>query len=315
MFAYLIRRLLTFIPTLLIITFFTFAVGFYGPGDPIRVLMREQWNDEETYQMLRHKYGFDRPFVVQYTDYIAKSLQGDFGRSVLRKLPVRDLMLPALLVTAQLGLATLVCLSICGVGLGTLAAYRQNTWLDYLVVSGSIFLQSIPPFVLAPVAMIVLVLDLRLMNTPSGWDGLFSPKVILPIALLTLLGMSGIIRQTREAVISVRNSDYVRTARAKGLRERTVMFRHVLRNALTPVFTTLGLLTGWLLTGSIFIETIFSIPGFGSLFYSALKTRDYPVLLGTTLVGSFIILMVNLLVDLSYGLLDPRVGRQGCRGT
>jgi peptide/nickel transport system permease protein len=307
MFAYLIRRLLTFIPTILLISFFTFAVGFYGPGDPIRVLMREQWNDEETYQLLRHKYGFDRPFLVQYTDYIWKSLQGDFGRSVLRKLPVRDLMFPALAVTAQIGLLTLAILACLGISLGVLAAVRQNTWSDYAIVSVSIFLQSIPPFVLAPIAMIVLVLDLRLMNTPSGWNGLLSSKVILPVALLATLGMSGVIRQTREAVIGVRNSDYVRTARAKGLREKTILTRHVLRNALTPVFTTLGLLTGWLLTGSIFIESIFSIPGFGSLFYGALKTRDYPVLLGTTLVGSFIILMVNLIVDVSYGFLDPRV--------
>jgi ABC-type dipeptide/oligopeptide/nickel transport system permease component len=307
MLRYILRRLLTFIPTILLISFLTFAVGFYGPGDPIRVLMREQWNDEETYQLLRHKYGFDRPFLVQYVDYIWKSAHGDFGRSVLRKLPVRDLMLPALAVTAQLGLVTLLMLAVVGVGLGILAAHWQNTWRDYAIVGTSIFLQSIPPFVLAPILMIILVLRLKWINTPSGWDGLSSPKVILPIFLLTILGMSGVVRQTREAFISVRNSDYVRTAHAKGLRSRTVLMRHVLLNALSPIFTTLGLLTGWLLTGSIFIESIFSIPGFGSLFYGALKTRDYPVLIGTTLVGSFIILTVNLIVDLSYPLLDPRV--------
>jgi len=307
MLTYIFRRFLTFIPTMLLISFFTFGAGFYGPGDPIRVLMREQWNDEETYQILRHKYGFDRPFLVQYTDYIWKSFQGDFGKSVLRKLSVRELMLPALAVTAQIGVIALAALAFFGISLGVLAAYVQNTWLDYLIVSVSIFLQSIPPFVLAPIAMILLVLHLHLMNTPSGWDGLLSPKVILPIAVLALLGMSGIIRQTREAVVSVRMSDYVRTARAKGLKEQTILFRHVLRNALTPTLTTLGLLTGWLLTGSIFIETIFSIPGFGSLYFGALRTRDYPVLMGTTLLGSLIILMVNLIVDLSYGLLDPRV--------
>lgn len=307
MLAYIVRRLLTFVPTILLITFFTFAVGFYGPGDPIRVLMREQWNDEETYQQLRRKYGFDRPFLVQYSDYMLNSAQGDFGRSVLRKLPVRDLMFPALAVTAQIGLVALLMLTVVGVSLGILAAHWQNTWRDYAIVGTSIFLQSIPPFVLAPILMIVLVLRLGWINTPSGWDGLFSPKVFLPIFLLTILGMSGIIRQTREAVINVRNSDFVRTANAKGLRARTVLLRHVLPNALSPIFTTLGLLTGWLLTGSIFIESIFSIPGFGSLFYGALKTRDYPVLMGTTLVGSLIILTVNLLVDLSYPLLDPRV--------
>ncbi|MFN8569904.1 MAG: ABC transporter permease, partial [Kouleothrix sp.] len=166
MLSYLVRRLLAFIPTVLLITFFTFAVGFYGPGDPIRVLMREQWNDEETYQLLRHKYGFDRPFLVQYGDYIWKSAQGDFGRSVLRKLSVRDLMLPALGVTAQIGLAALAILAIGGIALGILAAYCQNSWLDYTIVGVSIFLQSIPPFVLAPILMIVLVLRLRWINTP-----------------------------------------------------------------------------------------------------------------------------------------------------
>jgi len=177
MLTYIFRRFLTFIPTMLLISFFTFGAGFYGPGDPIRVLMREQWNDEETYQILRHKYGFDRPFLVQYTDYIWKSFQGDFGKSVLRKLSVRELMLPALAVTAQIGVIALAALAFFGISLGVLAAYVQNTWLDYLIVSVSIFLQSIPPFVLAPIAMILLVLHLHLMNTPSGWDGLLSPNV------------------------------------------------------------------------------------------------------------------------------------------
>lgn len=306
MLRYIAVRLLYFVPVLFIVSFFTFAVGFYGPGDPIRVLMKENWNDEETYQILRRKYGFDRPFLVQYGDYMAKAAQGDFGRSVLRAMPVRDLMLPALAVTAQLGLAALVALSVCGIGLGVIAAVKQNTWIDYTIVTSSIILQSIPVFVLAPILMFILVLELRVMQTPSGWDGLFSVKTILPVFLLTALGLLIVVRQTREAVISARNSDYVRTARAKGLHEGAILWRHVLKNAMAPVLTTLGLLSSWLLTGSIFIESIFSIPGFGSLYYGALRSRDYPVLIGTTLVVTLIVMLTNLLVDVCYVLLDPR---------
>jgi ABC-type dipeptide/oligopeptide/nickel transport system permease component len=306
MLRYITVRLLYFVPVLFVVSFFTFAVGFYGPGDPIRVLMKENWNDEETYQILRRKYGFDRPFLVQYGDYMLKAVQGDFGRSVLRAMPVRDLMLPSLAVTAQLGLAALASLSLFGIGLGVIAALKQNSWIDYTIVTGSIILQSIPVFVLAPILMFILVLDLRLMKTPSGWDGLFSSKTLLPIFLLTALGLLVVVRQTREAVISARSSDYVRTARAKGLRERTILWRHVLKNAMSPVLTTIGLLSSWLLTGSIFIESIFSIPGFGSLYYGALKTRDYPVLIGTTLVVTLIVMLMNLIVDVCYVLLDPR---------
>lgn len=313
MLRYLLVRILYFIPTLLFVTLFTFALGFYGPGDPIRVLMKENWSDEETYQLLRRKYGFDRPFLVQYADWVGNALQGDFGRSVIRgAVPVRDLLFPALKVSAQIGLVALICLFLLGVGLGALAAIYQNSWLDHLIVGGSIVLQSVPVFVLAPMLMILFVLQLRwLKTTPAGWDGIFSPKVILPVFLLTGVALLAVVRQTREAVIDIRSSDFVRTARAKGLSEGLILWRHILRNALTPVVTTLGLLASWLITGSIFIETIFSIPGFGSLYYGALKTRDYHVLISTTLVAALVIMLANLVVDLTYGLLDPRVRSEG----
>jgi ABC-type dipeptide/oligopeptide/nickel transport system permease component len=309
MLHYLLIRILYFIPTLLFVTLFTFALGFYGPGDPIRVLMKENWSDEETYQLLRRKYGFDRPFLVQYADWVSHAVRGDFGRSVIRgAVPVRDLLFPALKVSAQIGLVALLCLFLVGVGLGSLAAIYQNTWLDHLIVGGSIVLQSVPVFVLAPMLMILFVLQLRLLKTtPAGWDGIFSAKVILPVFLLTGVALLAVVRQTREAVIDIRSSDFVRTARAKGLSEWIILWRHILRNALTPVVTTLGLLASWLITGSIFIETIFSIPGFGSLYYGALKTRDYHVLISTTLIAALVIMLANLVVDLTYGLLDPRV--------
>jgi ABC-type dipeptide/oligopeptide/nickel transport system permease component len=240
-------------------------------------------------------------------------LRGDFGRSVLRAMPVRDLMFPALAISAQLGALALLCLFIFGVGLGVLAAVNKNTWVDYLIVTGSITLQSVPVFVLAPMLMIFLVLQLKLMDTPAGWDGIFSTKVILPVFLLTAVGLLVVVRQMREAVIEMRASDFVRTARAKGLSEPLILGRHILRIALIPVVTTLGLLSSWLITGSVFIETIFSIPGFGSLFFAALRTRDYQVLIGTTTIAALIIMAANLVVDISYGFLDPRVRIQGQR--
>jgi ABC-type dipeptide/oligopeptide/nickel transport system permease component len=243
---------------------------------------------------------------------VVNALQGDFGRSVIRgAVPVADLLFPALKVSAQIGLVALLCLVLFGVGLGALAAIYQNRWLDHLIVMVSIAFQSVPTFVSAPLLMIFFVLQLRLLKTtPAGWDGILSSKVILPVFLLTGVALLAVVRQTREAVIEIRSSDFVRTARAKGLSEWLVLWRHILRNALTPVVTTLGLLTSWLITGSIFIETIFSIPGFGSLYYGALRTRDYQVLISTTMIAALVIMLSNLIVDLTYGLLDPRARTQ-----
>lgn len=307
MLLYIIRRVSIIIPSLLVISFITFSLGFYGPGDPVRVLMGENWNDEETYQVLRHQYGLDRPFLVQYIDYVSKIPKLDFGRSILKRMPVRDMLVGAFLVTAQLGVLAIILLATLGIALGVLAALRQNSWLDYLIVSGGIILHSIPVFVLAPGLMILLVINLRVMDTPSGWDGIFSPKVILPVLLLTAGPLIVVIRQTRASVLDILSNDYVRTARAKGLSRRLVIVRHILKNALIPVLTTLGVVANFILIGSVFIESIFSIPGFGQTFFSALKARDYPVLMGTTLLSALVILVINLLVDLAYGWLDPRV--------
>lgn len=307
MLSYVIRRVSLIVPSLLVISFITFSLGFYGPGDPVRVLMGENWNDEETYQVLRHQYGLDRPFLVQYLDYVSKIPQFDFGRSILRRMPVRDMLGSAFVVTAQLGVLAVFLLAILGIGLGVLAALRQNTWLDYIIVSGGIVLHSIPVFVLAPGLMILFVINLKLMDTPSGWDGIVSPKVILPVLLLTAGPLIVVIRQTRASVLDILSNDYVRTARAKGLPQRLVIVRHILKNALIPVLTTLGVVANFILIGSVFIESIFSIPGFGQTFFSALKARDYPVLMGTTLLSALVILLVNLLVDLAYVWLDPRV--------
>ncbi|MGH2530886.1 MAG: ABC transporter permease [Thermomicrobiales bacterium] len=306
--GYVLRRLMLFVPTLLVISFITFVLGHYGPGDPVRTLMGDNWADEETYQILRHQYGFDRPLLVQYGDFLVSAGHGDLGRSLSgSSLTVNELISKTLPVSIQLGLVALVILAVGGVGLGVLAALRQNTWLDYLIVVSSVVGHSFPVFVLAPMLLILVVLKLQLMATPTGWDGLFSTKVLLPATLLAVTPLIGIVRQTRASVIEVLAQDYVRTARAKGLPSRMVVLRHILKNSLTPVVTLMGFLFAGLITGSIFVESIFAIPGFGQLYYQAIRQYDYPVLMGTTLVSAVILVSINLLVDLLYGVLDPRV--------
>ena len=201
----------------------------------------------------------------------------------------------------------MIIIALIGVPLGVLAAYRQNTAVDYLVVSLSAILPTVPVFVLAPLLLILLVLRLDILPHSYGWNGIFDSRAILPVFILVIGPLLTVVRQTRGGVLEVLSQDYVRTARAKGARERRVLTGHILQNAITPVVTSLGFIAAGLLTGSIFVESIFGIPGFGGLFYSALRSYDYPVILGATLVAALIMMGSNLIVDLLYGILDPRV--------
>ena len=305
---YLIRRLLVFIPTFMAITLITYTLGFYGPGDPVRIRLGENWHDEEAYIALKHELGLDRPFAEQFIDYLLAVVQGDFGTSIYRSdLPVGKAMAQTLPVSATLALASCLIIIFVGVPLGLIAALNHNTWIDYLLVSVTVLGSSIPVFVLAPIFMIVLVLKLNLINTIYGWEGFFSQKIIMPALILAFGPLLGVMRLTRQGVLEVLNQDYVRTARAKGLPRRTVVGRHVLRNAITPLLTNMGLVVAFLITGSILLEGIFGIPGFGGLIVKSLRQRDYPILMGTTIVGAAIIMLANLIVDTAYAYIDPRV--------
>lgn len=291
----------------------TFTLGFYAPGDPVRVMFGEQPVDQATYERLRELYGLDRPYLVQLGDYMRKLLIGDFGDSIARNRPVGAAMAQAIPISAQLGLTALAVIMAVGVPLGILAAVRQNSGLDYGLLAGTILLASIPPFVLAPLLMILVILKLGLLSSTVGWDGILSTKAIMPVIVLAIGSIPGTIRYTRASILEVLGQDFVRTARAKGLPVRAILTRHVLRNALAPIVTVLGLSVSGLITGSIFVETIFGIPGFGSLAVASLQGYDYPVILGTTIVGTLIVVIVNLVVDLLYGVLDPRVRGQNGR--
>ncbi len=315
MIRYTINRLLILIPTAIAVLAMTFVLGLLGPGDPVRIMMGHYWADQETYLRLRHAYGFDRPFVEQFVEYASRVARGDLGMSltVRRNQPVMQLIARTLPVSAQLGAAALLIMLVVGIPLGILAAANENRWLDNLIVSSFVVASSVPVFVLIPITLIVFVLQFHWIDASTSWEGLFSKQAILPALILAIGPTLVIIRQTRLGVVETLAQEYVRTARSKGLSELRVVRGHIIRNSLTPVLTSAGLIFGYLITGSLFIESFFGIPGFGQMAFLGLKARDYPVLMGTTLVGACIIMASNLVVDLLYGVMDPRVRLTGAR--
>jgi peptide/nickel transport system permease protein len=300
-------RILIFVPTLFVITLLTFTLGYYGPGDPVRILMGERWQNEQEYLQIKHALGLDRPFLVQYGDFVNKLLHGDFGSSLIQKQrTINQLIKDKLPISLQLGLVASIVLVTVGITLGVLAAYRQNTWLDYGAVSIAVFLHAVPPYAMAPILLTLFVLKLRVVPVGYGWHGILSSGLIIPVFLLMAGPLAYVLRQTRAGVLEVLEQEYVRTARSKGLNEKAILWRHVLKNALTPALTTMGLVFSQLLIGSVFVEEIFGVPGFGNLIVSSVRSRDYPVLIATTTVAAVMIMIVNLLTDLAYGILDPR---------
>ena len=320
MVVYTIRRLLLMFPILLGVLLVTYTLGFYGPGDPLVIMFGEEERipDPEILARLKKIHGLDRPFQVQFGDYLGVwkngrgefdgLLQGNFGTSLIDKRPVNEKIRIGMPVSFQLGIASAIVMVVFGVPLGILAAIKQNSWIDYLIIAGAIAVRSVPVFVLAPMLMIVLVLKLHVFeHVPIGWDGVFSMAAVLPVALMAATSILLVIRMARAGIIEVLSENYVRTARAKGLSERLVISRHVMKNAMTPVLTSMGLALSGLVTGAIFVELIFSVPGLALAGISAFRSRDYPVILAVTVIGGFFIILSNLLVDLGYGLLDPRV--------
>jgi len=321
--AFVIRRLVWLPVLLFFISLITFALGLYGPGDPVQVLLGVHANPE-TVERLRREYGFDQPFYVQYFNYVANALQGNFGYSLVkyRDQPVGKLIADALPVTIQLNLVAIFLGLGIGVPLGLLAGLQRDTWIDLLVRGLVVAGISLPIIFLNPVLTFLFsrrhdfVLAAAQMKFSVGpflpmvaghWDGLFSAKIILP-AFIESLGIIALMtRQMRAGMIEVLSEDYIRTARAKGLRERVVVVRHAMRNALIPIATILGLMLGGLVAGSFLVENWFGVPGVGALAYDALFSRDYYITMALVLLIAIAYVLSNLLVDLTYGLLDPRI--------
>jgi peptide/nickel transport system permease protein len=314
MIGYLLVRVVRWTVGLLLVALVSYAMMFYGAGDPIKRMFQDMESggvtlDNVVLEALRAKYGLDKPFWAQFTDYIFHLLEGDWGMSIRENRPVWDMVRNRLPISMQIGLvATLVSLAL-GLPLGVLASMHHNRWTDQLIVGSSVMVNAIPIFVTAPLLLLFFVVGINVMNVPFGWKGIFHPQVILPIAILSLGPLPTIIRQTRAAMLNVMSEDYIRTAQAKGLTRRLIVFRHMLRPVLIPVATTVGLILISLVNGALFIEMIFNIPGFGKMTVQGIQQVDYPVIMANVLVGACIVMVGNLLIDLVYPLLDPRITR------
>lgn len=304
--AYIVRRLLWTPVLLLLIGLITYVLAFYGPGDPVQIVM-QQYQNPAVVQRVREQRGLDKPVLVQYGIYIKNALRGDFGESFkFRGQTVSSLIGRRLWVSAQLGLASLIVSLALGIPFGLLAAHRQGRWQDTTIISGALFFYSMPVFITAPLLLMVFVLWLGILPS-HGWGGLFNTRIIMPALILGLPGTAFIARMTRNSTVEVLAQDYVRTARAKGLSELRVYWYHVLRNAMIPVFTVVGLGLASLVSGAIITETYFGIPGIGRLAMDAFFARDYPIITALALLVAGAYVVANLIVDIGYRFLDPRI--------
>lgn len=313
---YFLTRLLRWGSGLLLVLFITYSLMFYGAGDPVRRMFVQEasggvYQDEAALQAIRRQYGLDKPFPEQFANYIKKLTQGDLGISIRERRGVNRMVQVRLPISMQLGLAATFLAGLIGIPLGVLAALKHNRWQDNLIVGTAVFVNAVPIFVTGPLFLIFFVLVLKVMDVPFGWKGLFNRQVLLPLGVMTMGPLPTIIRQTRAGILEVLGEDYIRTARAKGLPEKVIILRHMLRPVMIPVVTSLGMIMIGLVNGALFVETIYNIPGFGQLTYQGLTTVDYPVIMAVVLIGTLIVMVGNLLVDLMYPLLDPRITHQG----
>ncbi len=303
---YVIHRLAWLPVILLIVSFITFALGRFGPGDPVEVLMG-QYADPDVVERIREQRGLNDNVFVQYGRYLGNVVQGDFGESFkYRGRTVSELLRKKMWVSAQLNLAALALSVSIGVPLGLFAALRQGTFWDTGTVAFTLLGQSIPVFLTAPIVLLVFALKLDILPT-HGWGGLFDTRVILPAIVMGVPGIAIITRLTRASTMEVISQDYIRTARAKGLSEFTVQRRHVLRNAMIPVVTMLGFSLAGVAFTSFIVERFFGIPGIGNLFIESIFARDFPIINAVIIIGTTLFVLANLLVDLIYPWMDPRI--------
>lgn len=304
MLTYAIRRLASAVPTLLFIITLSFFMMRLAPGGPFD---REKQLPPEIEANILRAYNLDKPVYEQYFNYLSNILHGDFGPSYkYLDFTVTDLIMTGFPVSLKLGLSAILLAILIGVTAGTLAALKQNSAIDYLVMGLAMTGIAIPNFVMAPLLALVFGVYLSLLPV-AGWGGGALQYTILPVITLALPQIAYIARLTRGSMVETMHSNFIRTARAKGLAEKIVVIRHALRGGLLPVISYLGPATAAVITGSVVIEAIFDVPGIGRYFVNGALNRDYPVVMGVVIFYAVLIIMLNLVVDLIYGFLDPRV--------
>lgn len=307
MLKYIVKRLLWMIPTILGILLIIFTINDLMPGDPAMNSLGANYT-EELYEQRREEMGLDRPFVVRYVEYVVDLVTRlDFGESYSTLRPVRNMIAERLGVTLLLGLYGSLITIVLGVIIGILSAVRQYSILDYVTTILATFFAAMPNFWLALMGVIIFSQNLKILPAAglTTWKHWIMPVICIGIGPIAL-----VVRMTRTSMLDVVRQDYIRTARAKGVKERAVIYKHALRNALIPVITVIGMQLSVIFGGSIIVETIFSIPGMGMLLLDAINSQDYPVILGCVLVLSLAVCVINLLVDLAYAAADPRIKAQ-----
>ena len=311
MLAYAVRRILSTIPVMLVVALFVFSLLYIAPGDPAAIIAGDQATPADV-ERIRASLGLDRPFVVRFGEWLWQIMHGDLGNSIFTNLPVSHMIAQRIEPTTSLMILTIVFSIVVAIPLGVLAAWKHGTWIDRSVMMLAVFGFSTPVFVVGYLLAYIFALQLDLLPVQgftSISQGLwpFLRSLMLPTVALGLIFVALLARITRATMLEVLSQDYVRTAKAKGVGQREVLFVHALRNAAVPIITIIGIGVAALLGGAVVTESVFAIPGLGRLTVDAILRRDYPVIQGVVLLFSFVYVLVNLAVDLLYTLFDPRI--------
>lgn len=303
MLKYIIRKLLLMIPVLIGLTIFIFLILHLAPGEPVDLIVGPNATPE-VYENVKESLGLNKSLPTQYFIFLKNLLKGDLGRSILQNRPVSELILERFPVTFKLGILSLLLSFAIAIPIGVIAAINRNTYLDYLSMTGALIGISMPTFWFA--LLLLYFFAYRLGWFPISGYGTIK-HLILPVITVGLTDAAVTARMVRSSMLEVIGQDYVRTARAKGVHENKVMGKHALKNALIPVITLLGMRVGWIFGGSVILETVFSIPGIGRLIVDGIFSRDYPVVQGSILVLAASVLVGNLIADILYAVVDPRI--------
>ncbi|TVP46905.1 MAG: ABC transporter permease [Halomonas sp.] len=311
MFAYFIRRILASIPVMLVVALFVFLLLRLSPGDPAAIIAGDMASPAQL-ASIRAALGLDQPLHIQFFVWLGELVRGNFGTSLISQTPVLTMISQRLEPTLSLAVVAMLFTVLIAVPLGVIAAWHHGRFLDNLVMSASVVGFSVPVFVIGYLLIQLFALELRWLpvqgfRSLSDGIGPFASRIVLPALTLSSVYIALIARMTRASMLEVLDEDYIRTARAKGLTERAVLFRHALRNAAVPIVTVIGTGFALMVSGVVVTESVFNIPGLGRLIVDAVLARDYPVIQALILLTAGVYVIINLLIDLSYAITDPRI--------
>jgi peptide/nickel transport system permease protein len=311
MFAFIARRVLATVPVMATVAIFVFLLLRLSPGDPAAILAGDTASPADI-ERIREQLGLTQPIHIQFIEWIGRLFRGDLGTSIISKLPVSTMIGQRMEPTLALATTTIIFAVLVAVPLGVIAAWKHGTWIDRAVMAFSVLGFSIPTFVLGYLWIYGISMNLRWLPV-QGYSpiangfGPFIERLILPTLTLSVIYIALIARITRASVLEILNEDYIRTAHAKGMRERKILIKHALRNAAVPIVTIIGIGIALLISGVVVTESVFNLPGLGRLTVDAVLARDYPIIQGVILVFSGVYVLVNLTIDLLYTVLDPRI--------